>query len=156
MTPPRLRPRRFYLNRGGTPIYGNRCRLCAAGRRCFLKTLLRLQQIDLAMLRLAFRDILAESEDGRDDVRPSPPIRQLSCSELNQLVSAVVRMHGDERELLGIKSPQDSQDSDDQYEYLEHLSTPALIQLCYKEGINPPPACQTNAQTQDTDTTGQT
>jgi len=115
------------------------------------------QQIDLAMLRLAFRSILFDNCNPGDDGQPAPsPLRQVSCSELNQLVSAVVRLHGDERELLGIQPPENVHDNDQQYDYLEQLSTPQLIELCYKEGINPPDTCKTLDQTQNTTTTSQT
>lgn len=115
------------------------------------------QQIDLAMLRLAFRNILVDNgEQAPEANRNQPQIRDVSCSELNQLVSAVVRLHGDERDLLGIKPPQNTQENDDPYDYLEQLSTHELIQLCYKEGITPPPACQVDPQAEDRDTTSQT
>jgi len=115
------------------------------------------QQVDLAMLRLAFRNILFAGPDHPNvEQQPDQQLRELSCSELNQLTSAVVRIHGDERELLGIEAIENQQTGDNHDDHLELLSTPQLLELCYKEGITPPSACQTETETQDTVTTGET
>lgn len=116
------------------------------------------QQIDLAMLRLAFRSILVERQEGETE-NDDPPLRDVSCSELNQLVSAVVRLHSGERELFGITSPDDNsadKHNDDRYQYLSHLTTTQLIELCNQEGIDPPPACEDGTETQDNNRTGPT
>ena len=70
-------------------------------------------------------------------------IRNVSSAELNQLVSAVIRIHNDERELLGITPPENENNDDEQYKQLEQLSVWQLIELCHKEGINPPDLCKT-------------
>lgn len=115
------------------------------------------QQIDLAMLRLALRSTLLQDADPTLDDQPaSPQIRQLSCSEFNQLVSAVVRLHSGERELFGIGAADNTQDKDNQYDYLERLSTQQLLDLCRQEGIAPPPTCQAHSEKENSHPTSQT
>ena len=58
------------------------------------------QYVDLAMLRLAFRDIMRTDEErAKAGEKATLPLRLLTCTELSHLVSAVTRIHGAEREL---------------------------------------------------------
>ncbi len=138
------------------------------------------QQDDLAMLRHAFRCFLLKKQNNDDDNSENKNdnandifnndnnnnrfsenynyntnlLRSVSSSELNQLVSAVVRMHDDERELLGINPPDDKDNDDEEYKQLEQLSVSQLIELCYKEGIAPPALCKTQDQKENNDSSG--
>ncbi len=125
------------------------------------------QQYDLAMLRHAFRNFLTKNNkyDNEDDENENKnennnkqlidTLRSVSSSELNQLVSAVVRMHDDERELLGIKPPDEKDNEEQEYKYLEQLSVSQLIELCYKEGIAPPHLCKAQYKEEDSNNPSQ-
>lgn len=87
------------------------------------------QQTDLAKLRDAFRSVI----DGDVDAEKKPAV---TCSELNQLASAVARIHTDERELYGITPPEPQEDNTTD-EDLSKLTNQQLLELCFKEGIAP-------------------
>ncbi|MFA5864468.1 MAG: hypothetical protein WC975_07245 [Phycisphaerae bacterium] len=107
------------------------------------------QQIDLAMLRLTFRKLLTD-EDKSDTDAPALPLKAVSCSEFNSLVSAVVRLHDDEREIFGIKPLEPKTDTDRQdYDNLQKLTLKQLIDLCYQEEIIPPDTCKIEIETPD-------
>ena len=114
------------------------------------------QRSDLAMLRLAFRQFIEPKNPDNQNENTNPTLRDISSSELNQIVSAVVRMHDDERQLLGIKTPDPQTDTDHEYNHLEKLSTRQLLELCYQEGIAPPSTIQTQTQTENPSGNGQT
>ncbi len=124
------------------------------------------QQFDLIMLRLTFLNILkprdnAENNETADDTAPPsdivppladrpPNLAKLSCSEFNQIVSAVVRIHDDEREIFNIKPIEPQFDQERlQYEHLQKLNFRQLLELCRNEGIAPPDTCQTDPQEQN-------
>jgi len=119
------------------------------------------QQSDLAVLRSLFKKIVAR-RDAEHDTEPksesadppdpkakskavpkSPqPGNTFTCTELDALVGAVMRMHEGERELHGLKSlSSDPAKKDDDERQLDQLSTDQLIDLCRQEGIALPPAC---------------
>lgn len=98
------------------------------------------QQVDLAMLRHAFRGAFYDqTDDGTLEPRP------LSCSQIHQLVSAVVRLHDAERCVLGLGENSESQQENTQQE-LEALSNDQLIELCAAEGISLPPGVKNRLQ----------
>lgn len=126
MKAPRLRPRRFYLN----PMYNarvvNRCRVWTTGRRCYLKTLLRLQQIDLAIERCRAQELeipkqkekfevqrkrLAAELTEREQARKKLELEQRNCeSEIEQKQAQIIKY---EQQLMTIKE-------NDQYQALLH------------------------------------
>lgn len=113
------------------------------------------QQNDLAMLRLAFRKFI-EVKNQTENFDEAEQKTNLSPSEINQLVSAVVRIHGDEREILGITPIEKNEDKYHEFQHLENLSSRELLELCYKEGITPPSTSQTQTQEEDSYRTGET
>jgi hypothetical protein len=116
------------------------------------------QQADLAMLRLSFRKLILpeDKQDTFDEQNPTNPVRLFTASEFSNLVSAVTRVHTDERETFGIQPPDPTQ-SDEQSELrrLESLTLAELFDLCRREGISPPNPCQTPPQTVDPDRDGE-
>jgi hypothetical protein len=96
------------------------------------------QQADLARLRDAFRSVIEVDADKKPAV---------TCGELNQLASAVARIHSDERELYGITPPEPLAD-DTHDEDLSKLTNKELLELCYKEGIAP--SCEYDTPTTKT------
>jgi hypothetical protein len=112
-----------------------------------IRTARQNQKVDLAMLRLSFRNMFTSNEDTNSYDLPQEiktkidheKISALSCSEINQLVSAVVRFHDDERELLGFKSfDPNTLHKNDPYQFLESLSVRQLIQFARQNDINIP------------------
>jgi hypothetical protein len=100
------------------------------------------QQVDLTMLRLSFRKLMTPERPLNHPLEAE--LRDFTCSEFSNVVSAVTRIHDDERENLGIKPPVPTQDHDkNELARLEDLSLPELIDLCRQEGIVPPDTCQT-------------
>jgi hypothetical protein len=100
------------------------------------------QHVDLTMLRLSFRKLMSPEHPINHPLAEELP--NLSCSEFSNLVSAVVRMHDDERETLGIKPPISIEDTDrNEIDQLENLTANELLDICRQEGIVPPDTCQT-------------
>lgn len=111
------------------------------------------------MLRLSFRKLILpeDKQDDFDEQNANNPVRLFTASEFSNLVSAVTRVHSDERETFGIHPPDQNQ-SDEQSELrrLESLTLAELFDLCRREGISPPNPCQTPPKTSDPDCNGQT
>jgi hypothetical protein len=107
------------------------------------------QKNDLAMLRLFFRHMSIEGEEERKKQFPEYPYKNLTHAEYNQITTAVIRIHDDEREVYGFGKTLEphSNPEQEEYEKLTQLSKRELIQLCSDNGIIPPDTCETETQT---------
>ena len=93
------------------------------------------------MLRLSFRKLITPDRSLNHPLESE--LRDLSCSEFSNLVSAVSRLHDSERETLGIKPPVPIEDKDkNEIDKLKALALTELIDFCRQEGIMPPDTSQ--------------
>jgi hypothetical protein len=116
------------------------------------------QQVDLAMLRLSFRKLILpeEEQDSFDEKHSAHPVRLFTASEFSNLVSAVTRVHTDERETFGIEPPDPNQSNEqNELRKLESFTLAELFDLCRREGISPPDSCQTPPEENDLPANGE-
>ncbi len=128
------------------------------------------QQVDLVMLRLSFRQFYRANNDAQqprkdtvvedtDEDGPlvdapggsqnsGPQLPDLSISDFSHLVSAIAKMHDEERIAYGVeKAAEPTVDKEDQeYEQFSKLSKRELIQFCHDNHIVPPDLCDLEDQ----------
>jgi len=112
------------------------------------------QRVDLAMLRLSFHEMFTEKESDPEKKTPKNVPKELlrevlfkipdfTAGEFNQMVSAITRLHEEERTVYGIDPATKSAEEKErqEYEQFEKLSKSELLQLCRQHNILPPDLC---------------
>lgn len=110
------------------------------------------QRRDLARLRLTLHRMIddlrarlakqAEGDDGKQ--------KAVTCSELNQLITATARLHTAERavELMVIPAPKDDPEREE-YEKLEKMSIRELRDYARSQGVDFPDLCIPDGEAED-------
>lgn len=125
-----------------------------------LDSIISSQQVDLAMLRLAFMQVMGSAlkDKLRERLRARFQDRlegkdlilreNISASELSHLASVISKLHSEERNLY-VFGQSGREYKRDEFSYIETLSTEELIELCRREGIAIPDLCEIEVKEED-------